>query len=273
MAYFKMKTSGDPRFLIAFFLLSIFSCQRVPLTNRRQLKLLPESTLIQASLTQYNQMLRQSPKNSPQEQVDQVKRVGAKISAAVESYLRSNKNSKRLDGIKWEFNVINENVVNAFCMPGGKVAFYSGIFPYTQNDEGVATVMGHEIAHAIARHGNERVSQQLAIQTGLISLDVALSQKPSQTNDLILAAAGLGSQVGILLPFSRLHETEADKLGMVFMAMAGYDPSKTIDFWKRMSKNGGIKPPEFLSTHPSDERRIKDLQEYLPRAKKYYRPS
>lgn len=247
------------------------SCRKVPLTGRKQLKLLPESTLISASVPQYRQMVAEGSAQASQAQIDQVKRVGAKISAAVEKYLRSNKEADRLKGIKWEFNVINQNVVNAFCMPGGKVAFYSGIFPITQDDDGVAAVMGHEIAHAIAGHGNERVSQQLAIQTGLTSLDIALSEKPGETTNLILAAAGLGSQVGILLPFSRLHETEADKLGMVFMAMAGYDPAKTIDFWKRMQKVGGAKPPAFLSTHPSDDKRIKELQAYLPKAKKYYR--
>jgi len=252
-------------------LLTANSCRKVPLTGRKQLRLLPESTLIQSSVPQYRKLVSEGSAQANPAQVEQVKRVGAKISVAVEQYLKKSKQSERLSGIKWEFNVINQNVVNAFCMPGGKVAFYSGIFPLTQDDNGVAVVMGHEIAHAIAGHGNERVSQQLAIQTGLTSLDIALSEKPSQTNDLILAAAGLGSQVGITLPFSRLHETEADKLGMVFMAMAGYDPSKAIDFWKRMKSAGGAKPPEFLSTHPSDDKRIKDLQQFLPKARKYYR--
>lgn len=258
-----------PRKILFYCCLFLFiSCQRVPMTGRKQLKLLPESTLISASLGQYRTMVSNSSQSSP-EQIAQVRRVGDRIARSVEDYLRSNHKSDRLSGIKWEFNVINQNVVNAFCMPGGKVAFYSGIFPYTRDDDGVAAVMGHEIAHAIARHGNERVSQQLLIQTGLISLEVALSEKPQETRNLIMAASGLGSQVGILLPFSRLHETEADKMGMVFMAMAGYDPAKTIDFWKRMSSNGGAKPPEFLSTHPSDQRRIQDLQDFLPVARKY----
>jgi predicted Zn-dependent protease len=253
--------------------LLVVACKKVPLTGRKQLRLLPETTLINASVPQYRQMLSQGTGQANATQVEQVRRIGGKISAAVEQYLRNHKQTDRLKGIKWEFNVINENVINAFCMPGGKVAFYSGIFPITQDDDGLAAVMGHEIAHAIAGHGNERVSQQLAIQTGLTSLDLALSQKPGETTNLILAAAGLGSQVGILLPFSRLHESEADKLGMVFMAMAGYDPAKTIDFWKRMKAAGGAKPPEFLSTHPSDEKRIKDLQTFLPKARKYYRKS
>ena len=215
-------------------------------------------------------MVSSSPAGANQQHLEQVTRVGQKIAAAVEKYLRNHKQADRLAGIQWEFNVINSNDVNAFCMPGGKVAFYSGIFPFTQNDAGVATVMGHEIAHAIARHGNERVSQQLALQTGLTSLDIALSQKPSETNALIMQAVGVGAQVGVVLPFSRLHEGEADELGMVFMAMAGYDPAAALDFWKRMSAAGGAKPPELLSTHPSDATRIKHLQKYLPKARRYY---
>jgi predicted Zn-dependent protease len=262
------------RSLILLFVLTMaitWSCKKVPLTGRKQLRLLPEATLINASVPQYRQLVSAGSAQANPAQVEQVKRVGAKISDAAEQFLRSQKQADRLKGIKWEFNVISANEVNAFCMPGGKVAFYSGIFPITQDDDGVAAVMGHEIAHAIAGHGNERVSQQLAIQTGLTTLDLALSEKPGETTNLILAAAGLGSQVGILLPFSRLHESEADKLGMVFMAMAGYDPAKTIDFWKRMRTAGGAKPPAFLSTHPSDEKRIKDLQDYLPKARKYFR--
>jgi len=259
--------------LVTLIILFIaFACQKVPLTGRKQLKLVPESMLISSSTPQYRQMVSSSPGTANPSQVEQVNRVGVRIAAAVEKYLRSHKQADRLAGVKWEFNVINSPEVNAFCLPGGKVAFYSGIFPLTQTDEGIATVMGHEIAHAIARHGNERVSQGLAIQTGLTTLEVALAQKPRETNDLILQAVGLGTQVGIQLPYSRLHETEADKLGLVFMAMAGYDPATSIDFWKRMTAQGGAKPPELLSTHPADATRIKDLQNYLPKAKRYYRP-
>ncbi len=257
--------------LVAFLFIS--GCQKVPLTGRKQLKLVPESTLISASTTQYRQLISASGPPADPKQLEQVTRVGRRIAAAIEQYLKSHKQADRLAGISWEFNVINSPEINAFCMPGGKVAFFSGIFPVTQTDEGVATVMGHEIAHAIARHGNERVSQQLAIATGLTSLDIALSQKPRETNELILQAVGLGATVGIELPFSRLHETEADELGMVFMAMAGYDPATAVDFWKRMSTHGGPKPPEILSTHPADASRIKHLQNYLPKAKRYYRPA
>ena len=261
--------------LVTFvILLAVIACHKVPVTGRKQLKLVPESMLIKSSEAQYRQMISSSQGAPDPKQVEQLSRVGVKIAAAVERYLRSHKQADRLAGIKWEFNVINNPQINAFCLPGGKVAFFSGIFSVTQTDEGVATVMGHEIAHAIARHGNERVSQGLAIQTGLTSLDIALSQKPRETNNLILQAVGLGAQVGIELPYSRLHETEADKLGMVFMAMAGYDPAAAIEFWKRMAAaQTGAKPPELLSTHPADQTRIKDLQKYLPKARKYYRPT
>lgn len=235
------------------------------------MKLVPEGTLINASVTQYNQMMATGPIDNSAN-AEAVRRVGQRISKAVEAYLRQNKQGDRLKGIRWEFNTINSPEVNAFCMPGGKVAFYSGIFPYTQDDAGIATVMGHEIAHAIAAHGNERVSQQLAVQTGLTSLDIALAQKPRETNELILQAVGVGAQVGVLLPYSRLHESEADKLGLIFMAMAGYDPGAAVGFWQRMSKAGGSKPPQLLSSHPSDATRIKDIQAYLPKARKFYKP-
>lgn len=267
-----MKPPLLSRLFLMLLLAGGVSCQKVPITGRKQLKLLPESTLINTSATHYRQIIAAGPVDNTSVQAQLVKEVGAKISAAVNSYMRSHKQTERLKGISWEFNVINKSEVNAFCMPGGKVVFYTGIFPYTQDANGIATVMGHEIAHAIARHGNERVSQQLAVQTGLTSIELALSQKPRETNELILQGIGMGASVGVILPFSRLHETEADKLGLVFMAMAGYDPAKAVDFWKRMSQSGGSKPPELLSTHPSDATRIKNLQAYLPKARKYYKP-
>jgi predicted Zn-dependent protease len=160
--------------------------------------------------------------------------------------------------------------VNAWCMPGGKVVVYTGILPVTKNENGLAVVMGHEIAHAIAEHGNERMSQELLRQAGGVALTVALKDNPEETRNLWLAAYGLGSEVGVMLPFSRLHESEADHLGLIFMAMAGYDPREAPDFWTRMAEAGGQKPPEFLSTHPSDETRISSLNNWMPEALKYY---
>ena len=157
-------------------------------------------------------------------------------------------------------------------MPGGKVVVYSGLLPVTQNETSLAIVMGHEIAHAVARHGNERMSQQMVAQLGGMALDVALSQKSEQTRAIFNTAYGAGTTVGVLLPFSRLQESEADKLGLIFAAMAGYDPREAPKFWQRMSQQGGNKPPELLSTHPSDQNRIKDLQDFMPQAMKYYKP-
>jgi predicted Zn-dependent protease len=167
--------------------------------------------------------------------------------------------------------VVNDNTVNAWCMPGGKVVVYTGILPVTQNDAGLAVVMGHEIAHAIARHGNERMSQAMAAQFGSMTLEVLTAQNPGAARDIFLQSVGMGSALG-MLAYSRKHETEADKMGLVFMAMAGYDPREAPKFWQRMSQGGGQAPPELLSTHPSDETRMRDLENYMPEALKYYKP-
>jgi predicted Zn-dependent protease len=202
-----------------------------------------------------------------------VKRVGERISKAVETYLAEQNRTDLLAGYNWEFNLVKDSSVNAWAMPGGKVVVYTGILPVAKNENGLATVMGHEIAHAVARHGNERMSQALLTQLGGVALGVALSENPSQTNNLFIAAYGLGAQVGILLPYSRLQESEADHLGLIFMAMAGYDPREAVDFWQRMAaQDKGGAPPEFLSTHPANETRINQIKQYLPEAMKYYRP-
>jgi predicted Zn-dependent protease len=201
-----------------------------------------------------------------------VKRVGANIQKAVEEYMAQNNWSGHLQGYDWDFNLIEADVVNAWCMPGGKVAFYTGIMPVCQDEAGVAVVMGHEVAHAIANHGAERMSQGLVQQMGGVALDVALSSKPGETREMFGMAYGLAYNFGAMLPFSRLHESEADKMGLIFMAMAGYDPSEAPKFWERMAAaSGGGAPPEFMSTHPSHETRIKDLNDQIPEAMKYYK--
>ncbi len=200
-----------------------------------------------------------------------VKKVGTNIQHAVEKYLSQNGLSSRLNGYKWEFNLVEDAQVNAWCMPGGKVVVYTGILPITKNEIGLAVVLGHEIAHAIAEHGNERMSQGLLQQLGGTALSVALKDKPQLTQDLFLTAFGVGSTIG-LLAYSRTQESEADHLGLIFMAMAGYDPNASVDFWQRMANmNTGGKPPEFLSTHPSDQTRINDIKVWLPEAMKYYK--
>jgi len=248
-----------------------WSCSQVPLTGRRQLQLLPESQLMAMGLQNYQQFLNEHKVVHGTPDAQMVKRVGERIAAATESYLKRKGASDRVKGYKWEFNLAEDKSVNAWCMPGGKVVFYTGILPFTKDEAGLAVVMGHEIAHAIARHGNERISQALSLQMGGLALDVALSQKPEETRNIFLAAYGVGSTVGVMLPFSRKHESEADEMGLMFMAMAGYDPERAISFWQGM-KAGGAQPPEFLSTHPSHDTRIKQIREdFLPGAKMLYR--
>ena len=251
----------------------ITACSKVPVTDRTQLNLLPESQLMGMALEQYNQVLKESnvvPTTDNQAQL--VNNVGNKIANAVTQYMTQQGMKSRLDGYKWEFKLIKEDVANAWAMPGGKVAVYTGILPITQTEAGLATVMGHEVAHAIARHGNERMSQMLVAQLGGVALDVALREKSQQTRQIFNTAYNVGATVGVLLPYSRLQESEADKLGLIFMAMAGYDPRESTAFWQRMqAKSGGGAPPEFLSTHPSHGTRIETLKKFMPEALKYYK--
>ncbi|MFY9309564.1 MAG: M48 family metallopeptidase [Bacteroidia bacterium] len=250
----------------------LVSCQKVPITGRRQVNLVPESELISMSLTSYRDFLTKNPPlPATDPNVALVKQVGAKIAKAVEDFMREKKLSQRIKGYKWEFNYVNNNAINAWCMPGGKVVVYSGLLPVTQTEAALACVMGHEVAHAVARHGNERMSQGLLVQAGGLALQVALAEKPQMTQDLFYQSYGISSQLG-MLKYSRVHESEADKMGLIFMAMAGYDPNEAIAFWQRMSKaGGGGAPLELLSTHPSDETRIADIRKFLPQAMKYYR--
>lgn len=257
------------RFALLVFLIS---CSKVPITGRRQLNMLPESQLMAMSLTEYKSFLNDNETVSSSDDAAMVKSVGEKIATAVEAYLKKHGQGKRVKDFNWEFNLVKDETINAWCMPGGKVVFYTGILPLTQNENGLAVVMGHEIAHAIARHGNERMSQGLALQGGGIALSIALSDKPQLTQSLFEQAYGLGGQWG-MLKYSRMHETESDKMGLVFMAMAGYDPREAPKFWGRMSAQGGQKPPEFFSTHPHDDTRIKDLNDFMPEALKHYKSS
>lgn len=249
----------------------LVACSSVPITGRKQLNMLPESQLMSMSLTQYESFLTENktlPDSDPRTKL--VKKVGNKIAASVEKYLKTHGKAKRVNNFVWEFNVVDDPTVNAWCMSGGKVVFYTGILPITEDEDGLAVVMGHEIAHAVARHGNERMSQGMVQQAGNVGLSVLLSEKPELAQGLLLQSYGIGSQLG-MLKFSRMHESEADKMGLVFMAMSGYNPNEAVDFWKRMAAVGGQKPPEFLSTHPSDETRIKDLNEFMPEAMKHYK--
>ncbi|MCF8364601.1 MAG: M48 family metallopeptidase [Bacteroidales bacterium] len=247
------------------------SCSTVPITGRQQFNMIPESQLVAMSMTSYDQFLNENQISDDRQKTDLVKRVGNKIALAVAAYLEQNGLSSRIEGYDWEFNLVDDDIPNAWCMPGGKVVVYTGILPYTKTETGLAVVMGHEIAHAIARHGNERMSQAMLIETGGLALAAAIDSKPEETKGLFMMAYGVGTSVGLSLPYSRAHETEADKLGLIFMAMAGYNPQEAVDFWGRMAQSGGQKPPEFLSTHPSDQTRIADLRAFMPEALKYYK--
>lgn len=253
-----------------FSLFLFTACATVPLTGRQQLNLVPESEMLSMSLTQYDDFLKSNQLSNNQQETAMVKRVGKRIAAAVDQYLKDNGLGDRVKDFSWEFNLVKDSVANAWCMPGGKVVVYTGILPITKNENGLAVVMGHEIAHAIARHGNERMSQEMLVQLGGMGLAAAIDQKPEETKKIYMTAYGVGAQVGAILPYSRNHELEADKMGLMFMAMAGYDPRGAVDFWKRMEANGGSGMPEFLSTHPVDSHRIAQIKQDLPEALKYY---
>ena len=250
----------------------IAGCSTVPLTGRKQVNFIPASEMLSMSYQQYGDFLKTNKLSTNQQQTLMVKNVGTKIQHAVEQFLTQKGLADRLQGYKWEFNLVESSEVNAWCMPGGKVVVYTGIMPIVQDDTGLAVVLGHEIAHAIAEHGGERMSQGLIAEAGGMALDAALQSKPEQTKALWMSVYGVGAQYGALLPYSRTHESEADHLGLIFMAMAGYDPHAAITFWGRMAQaSAGKAPPEFLNTHPSDQTRIDDLKKELPEALTYYK--
>jgi predicted Zn-dependent protease len=249
------------------------ACSTVPITGRRQVNIVSSSEMTALAAQEYGTFLKENPPSKDAAATARVRGVGERIRRAVESYMSGAGLASRLAGYDWQFNLVDNKQVNAWCMPGGRVVVYSGLLPVAKDDTGLAVVMGHEIAHAIAEHGSERMSQQMLAELGGVALDVALAEKPGETRAMWKEAYGVGAQVGALLPFSRLQESEADRLGLIFMAMAGYDPRQAPEFWKRMAaaKEGGA-PPQFLSTHPSDATRIAKLEELVPEALKSYRP-
>lgn len=260
--------------LVVLLIAAMFlgSCATVPVTGRSQLNLVPSSSMLSLSNEQYREFLRTNKRSNNSIETARVKRVGNRLKLAVEQYFRQRGLSSELRNYSWEFNLIENKSPNAWCMPGGKIAVYTGILPYTKTDAGLAVVIAHEIAHAAAKHGNERMSQMLLTQLGGTALSSALNSYPRKTRQLWLTAFGVGSQVALLLPYSRLQEYEADRIGLIFMAMAGYNPNEAIGFWQRLSKGAkGGKPPEFLSTHPSDASRIRQIRNAIPDAMKYYK--
>lgn len=261
-------------FTVLLSVLMVFlSCAEVPLTQRKSLHILPQSQMLTLSLQQYDEVLEKSKICTDKIKVNMIQKVGKKTAAAAESFLIDSGLEEQIKYFKWEFNLIEDDkTVNAWCMPGGKVAVYTGILPVTEDENGLAVVLGHEVAHAIARHGNERMSQGLLVSMGGIALSVALKEKPGRTKDLFMAAYGMGASVGFLLPYSRIHEYEADRIGLSIMARAGYDPRGAIAFWERMREKGEEKhPPEFLSTHPAPDSRIADMKVHIAEALPYYK--
>jgi predicted Zn-dependent protease len=256
-------------YLLALFL--IVACATVPITGRRQLSLVPESQVNTMADSSYLQFLATHKLSNDQTSIQMTKRVGQRIANGVQQYFAEKGQSDKLKDYKWEFNLVQDSEANAWCMPGGKVVVYTGILPLTKDDNGLAVVLGHEISHAVAQHGDERMSQALIAQLGGTALSVALKNKPQQTQQLFAAAYGIGANIGVILPYSRIQESEADRLGLIFMAHAGYDPHTALDFWKRMmAYQKGAAPPQILSDHPSDQTRINNIEKYIPEAMKYY---
>lgn len=265
------------RKIFSFFILCTFfiACSKNVLTGKSQLTLLPESELQSMATGQYQEFIKTNhvvPSDGNRD-ADMVRRVGQRITRAVQTYYADKGLSDKLNGYSWEYNLIDDKAINAWCMPGGKIVVYTGLLPVSQNEAALAVVMGHEVSHALLQHGNQRMSQGLLQQLGGVALSVAVANKPSETQNLFLTAYGVGSTVGLMLPFSRSNEMEADHYGLIWTAIAGYNPQEAIGLWDRMEKaSQGGKPPEFLSTHPSEGRRKQRLQEFMPEALQYYKP-
>lgn len=252
----------------------VWSCGTVPITGRQQFNIVSDQTILSTANQEYRQFLNESTLSRDATATRLVRKVGANIQQAVTRYFTDQQQAATLNGYEWEFNLVEDTEANAWCMPGGKVVVFTGMLPITQDENGLAVIIGHEIAHAVAKHGNERMSEALMIQLGGMALDQALRQKPQETRDMYNQAYGIGSEIGLMLPFSRVQETEADELGLIFMAMAGYDPQLSVAFWERMTRQQqGFAPPQFLSGHPSDQTRIENLRQFMPQAMAYYKPA
>jgi predicted Zn-dependent protease len=261
--------------IASLFLAALAACSKNPITGRKQLQLFNEADIQAMAAQEYRQFLTKNKvvATTVNKDAEMVRRVGQRISAAVTKFYTDKGLAKELEGYQWEYNLVDSKDVNAWCMPGGKIVVYTGLLPITQNEAALAVVMGHEVAHALAKHGNERMSQATAQQLGGVALQVAVANKTPEAQNLFMNAYGIGTTVGAMLPFSRKHELEADKLGLIYAALSGYNPQEAIPLWERMAKaGGGQKPPEFLSTHPAEETRIEKLRAMMPEALKYYKP-
>ncbi len=246
--------------------LILTSCGSVPLTGRKQVLLVSDQEVFEAGLTQYKQYIASSTLSKDAKAATMVKSVGNRLAKATEKYLKANGFESDIQTLDWEFNLVQNKEVNAFCMPGGKIVVYDGLLAVAQNEAELAVVLSHEIAHAVAKHSNERMSQQIMTQFGMSILSASLSEKSAAVQTVATSFFGIGSQVGLMLPYSRKHEYEADYMGIVFMEIAGYDSASALDFWTKMS-SGGNNTIEFLSTHPTDSKRIANIKAKMPEAK------
>ena len=255
--------------VLSLVVLLFEACSTVPITGRSRVNLVSDAQVLPASFAQYKGFLLENEVSKNKEMTSQIKEIGIKISEAVDRFMRANNMISEADAYKWEFNLIKDKTINAWCMPGGKVVFYTGIMPICANENGIAAVMGHEIAHAFAKHGQERMTNSYGQQIGGLLVALGTSQSSSESQQMWNMVYGVGSGLG-MMKYSRVHEQEADRLGLVFMLMAGYDGREAAEVWVRMSeKSKGKSQPEILSTHPSNASRINDLRNYLPTAKIY----
>lgn len=255
--------------------LVVVGCATNAITGRNQLSLVPESQLQEMAVTEYRTFLSQNRvvTTSQSKDAEMVKRVGSRIANAVTKFYQGQGLGAEVENYQWEYNLVNDPAANAWCMPGGKIVVYTGLLPVTQDEAALAVVVGHEVAHALAKHGSERMSQGLIQQLGGVALQVALSSKTAETQNLFMQAYGVGSNVAYALPHSRKQELEADRLGLIYTALAGYNPRVAVNLWERMAQmSNGQRPPQFLSTHPAEQTRINELNKHMPEALKYYKP-
>ncbi len=256
------------RILLVMAFALVLACAKNPFTGKSTMALVPNSQIFPMAFQQYDQFLGENKVVTGTAEAKKIETIGMKIKTAAERWLNANGHADYLEGYEWEYKLVQSDELNAWCMPGGKIVFYTGILPVCKDDAGIAAVMGHEVAHALANHGQQRMSAGLVQQLGAVGAQVAVGNKDPQTQALVMQAYGVGSQVGGMLPFSRSHESEADMIGLTLMAIAGYNPENAVALWQRMSAmSSGQAPPEILSTHPSNETRIQKLTELVPQAK------
>lgn len=255
-------------FIVVLTVLALAGCKTNPFTGEKNLNFVSNDQLFPAAFAQYDQFLAENQVVTGTPEARTVKNVGQKIVTAAERFLNANGYQGYLNDFAWEFNVVQDDAINAWAMPGGKIVFYTGILPVAQTETGIAAVMAHEVAHSLADHGAQRMSAGQLQQLVGVAGSVAVSGRSQQTQQIFAQAYGLGSQLGVMLPFSRSHETEADRIGLTLMAIAGYDPAEAADLWRRMAaQSDGQSPPEFLSTHPSSNTRINNITKWAPEAK------